>query len=69
MIGAAGIIPAVAPKGEAAHVARRAGRAGLATFLSRVTGLARDPVMPVLSGAGAILDDLVTGMPRRLLAR
>lgn len=56
MTGAAETIPAIAPKGEAAHVARRAGRVGLATLLSRVTGLVRDQVMAVLFGAGFATD-------------
>ncbi len=41
---------------EEARVARRAGRVGAATMLSRVTGLARDQVMAVLFGAGFATD-------------
>jgi len=43
-------------RGEEARVARRAGRVGAATMLSRVTGLARDQVMAVLFGAGLATD-------------
>ena len=47
---------AIRASGEASHVARRAGRVGAATLLSRVTGLARDQVMAVLFGAGLATD-------------
>jgi putative peptidoglycan lipid II flippase len=44
------------PRSEEAQVARRAGRVGAATMLSRVTGLARDQVMAILFGAGYATD-------------
>ncbi len=56
MSGAPPLIATAAKTGEAAHVARRAGRVGAATMLSRVTGLARDQVMAVLFGAGFATD-------------
>ena len=52
---------AVARASEEARVARTAGKVGLATLLSRVTGLAREQVMASLFGAGLATDAFNVG--------